>query len=114
MAFFLLLVIQDINKVDAVLEAWTAAGAPEATIIEGTGLNHRRAAHIPMPYLYGSVAASVSANITLYSIVPDEETAEACLRAAEAILGDLDQSNTGIFAAWPLALVKGLKKNGGG
>jgi hypothetical protein len=112
MAYMVFLVVQEIELVDAVLEAWIQAGAPGATILDSTGLNRRRGAHIPMPYLYGDHPDSASVNATLFSIVPDETVAKACLQAAETILGDLKRSNTGVFAAWPLALCAGLNKQG--
>ncbi len=31
-----------------------------------------------------------------------------CLHATEQILTDLDGPNTGVFAAWPLAFVRGV------
>jgi hypothetical protein len=34
--------------------------------------------------------------------------AEQCLALTESVIGDLSQPDTGIFAAWPLSLVKGL------
>jgi hypothetical protein len=114
MAYMLLMVIEDIEKVDAVLAAWEKAGAPSATLFESSGLYRRQRMHIPMPYLYGSGVQSGPANLTLFSVVPDEETAAACLRAAEEIVGDLDNSNTGVFAAWPVVMAKGLAKLKGG
>jgi hypothetical protein len=43
--------------------------------------------------------------------VADEQKARLCLQATEALVGDLSGPNTGVFAAWPLALVKGLPKS---
>jgi hypothetical protein len=48
--------------------------------------------------------------VTLLAIVADEDKARLCLQATEALVGDLTGPNTGVFAAWPLTLVKGLPK----
>jgi hypothetical protein len=53
-------------------------------------------------------------NYTLLAIVRGEATAQQCLAAAEGVVGDLDGPNTGVLAAWPLALIKGVPQPGGG
>ena len=52
--------------------------------------------------------AEVAGNCTLFAIVPDEQVARQCLAATERIVGELDDPNTGVFMAWPLAVVKGV------
>ena len=110
MAFMMVLVVEEIEKVDLVLEAWVKAGASGATILESSGMQRRRGVHIPMRYLYGDDSAERPANQTIFSLVEDESIAAVCLKAAEEVLGDLDQEEHGIFAAWPVGLVKGLVK----
>ena len=80
--------------------------------MESTGYFRRRQ---PQPigarYLFGASRLPEpggEGNFTLFAIVPDEATAQACLAITETITGDLDDPNTGVFAAWPLGLVKGL------
>ena len=110
MAFMMVLVVEEIEKVDLVLEAWVKAGASGATILESSGMQRRRGVHIPMRYLYGDDPGDRQANQTIFSLVENESIAAACLKAAEEVLGDLDQEEHGIFAAWPVGLVKGLVK----
>ena len=47
---------------------------------------------------------------TLLAIVESDEMVQICLEEAERIVGDLCKPNTGVFAAWPLSLVKGVCK----
>ena len=109
--YMVMLVLDDTDHLDAVLDAWYAAGVGGATIAETTGFHRRRArrGHIAARYaLGGMVSGGETCNYTLWAIVPDEETVQRCLAAAETVVGDLDGPNTGVLAAWPLAVVKGV------
>jgi hypothetical protein len=106
--FMVLLVLHDPDNLDAVLAAWSAIGLRGATVLESTGLYRRQAKHIPMPYAYGDCAEE--GNYTLFAIVEHEEMVKMCLEATERIIGNLDDPDTGVLAAWPLAQVKGVKR----
>ena len=108
--YFLLLVLDDSQKLDAILDAWASVGVRGATIIESTGIYRQRARRLPLPMRFGLPISSnlETGNTTLFAIVPDETTVERCLKATESITGNLDLPNTGVFAAWPIAVVKGL------
>ena len=47
-------------------------------------------------------------NLTLFTIVREKSLVEKAILATENIVGDLDDPNTGVLAAWPLSYVKGL------
>lgn len=106
--FMVLLVLHDPDNLDAVLAAWSAIGLRGATILESTGLYRRQRKHIPMPYAYGDYGEE--GNYTLFAIVEHEEMVQACLEATEGVVGNLDDPDTGVLAAWPLAQVKGIKR----
>ena len=105
MIFF---VLDDPDLLEKVLDAWAQAGVRGATIVESTGYHRKRQKFIPMRYIQQYSQDMVEGNCTLYAIVENEATVEACLKATEALVGDLDQPNTGVFASWPLDKVKGL------
>jgi len=108
--YMIMLVLDDPDQLDDLLQAWRSAGIGGATIIESTGIHRRQYQPIPMRYLYQTTGSQEQGHYTLLSIVKDESMVQACLHATEALIGDLDQPNTGIFAAWPLAVVKGLPR----
>ncbi len=112
-----MLVLDIADRLDTVLAAWDAAGACGATIAETTGA-YRRAAHrhVLAPYVVGGAGLidMERGNYTLWAIVPDAEMAQRCLAAAEGVVGDLDHPGTGVFAAWPLALIKGVPRQAAG
>jgi hypothetical protein len=47
-------------------------------------------------------------HITLFAIVPTRELAAMSMNSVERIIGSLDAPDTGVFAAWPLEMVKGV------
>jgi hypothetical protein len=105
----IMFVLDDPNSLDQVLEAWYELGVTGATIMESTGLHRRRQRQrVAMRYSFDSNPLEESGNYTLFAIVANESIAEDCLRAVEQVVGDLDTANTGVFASWPLSVVKGI------
>lgn len=111
----ILFVLDDTRKLDDVLDAWEAIGVTGVTIIESTGVNRRkRARQVGTPFMAGInrlMAGSQEMHMTLMTIVKGEATVRKCLEAAEQIVGDLDAPNSGVLAAWPLPIVKGVPQD---
>jgi hypothetical protein len=109
--YMVMFVLDARGQLDAVLEAWRAIGVGGVTIAETTGAFRRlvKLGAVPARYTLGGLAVSSGEDLnhTLWAIVLDEGVARQCLEAAEAVVGDLDGPDTGVFAAWPLPLVKG-------
>lgn len=105
-------VLDDPDQLDNVLDAWRELGVSGATIIESSGLFRRQQSRpLGARYAFGMAVAPRRVEVhhyTLFVIVPDEATVNACLAAAESIVGDLDGPDTGVLAAWPLGVVKGV------
>ena len=109
--FMVLFVLDDPDRLDEVLAAWEKAGITGVTIFESTGMRRLRQRYIPMRYVMPLVDREEH-HLTLMAIVPDEAHVETCLREAEGIVGDLSEAHTGILAAWPVPIVKGLRGEG--
>jgi hypothetical protein len=109
--YVVMFVLDDVNRLDAVLAAYRAVGVGSVTIAETTGA-YRRLAHsgrVPTRYTLGGLAVGgEKGNCTLWAIVADEQTAHRCLAATEDVVGDLDGPATGVFAAWPVTFTKGV------
>lgn len=110
--YMVMFVIDDPNRLDEVLNAWEKAGISGATIIESTGINRRRRARLVgtsvMAGINRLMSSDEESHYTLFAIVPDEAYVAKCLAAVESVVGDLDRGNTGVLAAWPLSVVKGV------
>lgn len=105
-------VLDDPDRLDDVLDAWRGVGVSGVTILETSGLYRRtRPRALGARYAFGLDPARGGievGNYTLLAIVPDEAAVRACLEAAESVVGNLDDSHTGVIAAWDLGLVKGV------
>lgn len=112
--YMILFVLDDAAKLDKVLDAWEKIEIRGVTIFESTGINRhkgRKKAHIPIPMRYVFQPAADSeenGNLTLMTIVDNEETITSCIEVTETIVGPLDQPDTGVLAAWPLTNVRGV------
>jgi hypothetical protein len=102
------LVLNNPDHLDSVLEAWVRAGILGATIMESTGIHHLRRKNVPMRYLFQTSRLVEEGHLTLLVIVESEQMVQDCLHATEQIVGNLDKPNTGVFATWPLTLVRGV------
>lgn len=107
MNYLALLILDDPSRLEEVLNAWTEGGIQGATILESTGLFRQQSIPIPWRYRYANQQTGEWDNVTLLALVPDAQTAQKCLTLAEGVVGDLDEPNTGVFAAWPVEMVKG-------
>ena len=115
--FFVLFVMHDSSKLDAVLSAWEQAGVKGITILPSTGMvrikNHRKALRedIPLiPRLEDFLRHTENTNRTLFTIVNTEAEADQVISATESVVGDLDLPHTGIIAVLPIYKVKGLDR----
>lgn len=114
--YMVMFVLDDPEQLDAVLDAWDSIGVSGVTILESSGINRRRSAiQVGTPFMAGMnrlMSGSHVNNFTLLTIVNDKEVAQSCAQAAQAIVGDLSQPNTGVLAAWPLEIVLGIPDPG--
>jgi nitrogen regulatory protein PII len=110
--YMVMFVLDDPNQLDEILDAWDAAGVSGVTIIESTGINRRRRARqVGTGFMSGMnriIGDTQESHYTLYVIVPDESQVQACIQAAEEVVGDFNKPNTGVLAAWPLFTVRGV------
>lgn len=79
--------------------------------MESIGSYRREARRVRGRYLFclrGLRKCTEQCQYILFAIVPDSRTVAVCLDAVEQIVGDLSEPDTGILAAWELALAKGV------
>ena len=105
-------VLDDIQHLDQVLDAWDALGVSGVTIIESTGINRRKSARLAgnafMAGINRLVHTQEEGHLTLITIVKGAEAVRDCIKAAEEIVGNLKLPHTGVMAAWKLSIVKGV------
>ncbi|NWG15434.1 MAG: hypothetical protein HXY41_02250 [Chloroflexi bacterium] len=101
MSKLVILITSRTEDVHAVGEAWQKAGAPGVTIIESYGLRRLQEKSKALEILPGMMSLqeimreSDITSVFVLSVVHDEQV-DALLAATEAVLGDLDQPDTGV------------------
>lgn len=109
--YMLVMVLDDVSRLDEVLRAWIDAGVKGVTIVESTGINRvlERIKAQPMFAGFSQIfgAGRVGHN-TLFAVVDSLEIAGAAVKATEAVLGDLSEPHTGIVFALPVAQSWGM------
>lgn len=109
--YMVMYVLDNPDLLDALLDAWEAAGLRGVTVVESTGLQRHRAQRIPMrfPFSQGPQHC-LEDHYTLFSIVESMEVVDRCIAATEKLVGDLRNPHTGVLASWKLDAVRGLPK----
>jgi nitrogen regulatory protein PII len=116
MAQLVALVLDKIELLRAVLDAWQRAGAGGVTLLHSTGPGRLRAAFrddLPlMPSIHDVLSAHELHHRTIFTVVEDEATAKRIVAATKEVVGDFTEPGTGILFVLPLAHVEGLHKKG--
>jgi hypothetical protein len=114
--YALLFVLDDPDRLDEVLTAWADIGVRGVTLMESTGWQRRRIQQSMLVGVRFDFASLVGGtrlenHMTLFVVVENRAIVQNALQAAESIVGDLDEANTGILVAWPIEIIKGLPDN---
>ena len=115
--YMVMFVLQDADRLDQVLDAWRAVGVTGVTIFESIGAYTRKQKQrlVGARYAFGIGKGATqfeAGSYTLLAIVPDEEIVRGCITAAESVVGDLNEPNNGVVAAWQLDITKGIPSMG--
>ncbi|MCC7352769.1 MAG: hypothetical protein IT330_03350 [Anaerolineae bacterium] len=116
MSHLIIFVLDDVSLLEDLLAAWEKAGTTGVTLLESTGM-HRvlmRASRddLPlMPSLRALLSSREEHHRTLFTVVENEETIEAVIRATEQVVGDLSGPGTGILFVLPVSRTVGLHKD---
>jgi nitrogen regulatory protein PII len=107
--YMILFVLNDREKLDAVLDAWESAGIRGATVLDSFGMHRRKKkGHVAFRYVFEQPGMRMEiGQFSLVAAVQKEADVQTCLFATETVTGDLSLPDSGMFAAWPLATVKG-------
>lgn len=118
--YFVLFVLHDTSKLDELLDAWDAAGVKGITILASTGMQRMRDQRnglredMPLiPRLEDFLRQDENTNRTLFTIVPDMNTADRVIQATESVVGGLNEPHSGIIAVLPVEKAVGLERRSG-
>ena len=116
MANLLVFVLDNLEQLPDILEAWNEAGVSGTTILESTGQARVRGAvrdDMPLiPSLGDVLAGRELHHRTLFTVIEDDATLERTITATEGIIGDFSRHHTGLLFVLPVGRVLGLEKRG--
>lgn len=117
MAYVVVIILDDFRQCPGLMDAWREAGAPGATILASIGLARATelvSEDLPlMPSLRDILSSREKHNRTIFTVVPDEETARRLTKIAEHFVGDFNKPHSGLLFAFPVSWVLGLNKQPG-
>lgn len=107
----LVMVVDNVRRLDEVLQAWVEAGVKGVTILESTGVNRMLRRSDAQPAYMGFSRVFGGGRVghnTLFAVIESVDVAHAAVAATERVLGDLRQPNTGIVFMLPVTETWGL------
>jgi hypothetical protein len=113
MPTMVILVLDNMDRLEDVLTAWWNAGAPGITIVESSGAAKHLARagardDLPIfPSLSSLLGHQEIHHRTLFSVLPDGFALEKLFDVTEAVLGPLSRPNNGMMFALPVLLARG-------
>lgn len=111
----LVMILEDMEKLTPLLDAWKKAGVPGVTILESLGMHRVRGwlARDDLPFiptLRSLFQAEGLEQRTLFTVIDDDAVLQRAVQAASQVIGDFAAPNTGLLFVVPVNWALGLKK----
>lgn len=116
--YLILYVLNDIEKLSDLLDAWESTGVGGVTILPSTGLGRIRTHFglrddLPvLPSLDALINQEEVLNRTLFTVVKEDLMVDKVLKKTEDVVGSLDEPEHGILIVIPLARAYGVRERG--
>ena len=105
----LIVVINDVDRVDEVLAGFLEIGITGATVIDSEGMGRVLSHDIPIfAGLQTLISRSRPQNQTLFSVIDEQEKVEQAIALLQDVCGRFDDPATGIAITVPVTRVVGL------
>jgi hypothetical protein len=114
--YFILFVLNNVEMLDVILEAWETSGASGITILPSIGyakIKDKRSLQEDFPLIPGLediLETGQNQNRTLFTIVSSEEIKNKIVASTQEITGDLNNPYTGVLAVLPVSQALGLER----
>jgi nitrogen regulatory protein PII len=113
--YLVIVTIDDLDLLEDVLSAWEAVGVTGATVFETSGMGRVATGGLRddmplLPRLSDFIQVRHESSRTIFSVVGDEDMVDAMVEAAQRIVGDFNQPNTGILYVLPVLRAYGLDR----
>lgn len=105
----LVVILNRVEKLEEVLEAFVEVGISGATVIDSVGMGHILSEEVPIFLgLRFMFTGAKPHNKTIFSVINDEKE-EPAINVLQKILGDLNQPGTGVAFTLPIGRAEGIK-----
>jgi hypothetical protein len=113
MLHLVVVVLNDVNQLEPLMDAWTREGARGVTVLHSTGASRLsdalRRDDVPLfPSLSDLLEHDDLHHRTLFTVVEGDALVDKLVAAAQAIVGDFDAADTGILFTVPVGRALGL------
>ena len=112
MAYLVLVILDDIDRMPQILKIWQAIGVPGVTILESTGGFRTTTwlSQVGLDFLDRLFETEELSRRTLIAAIEDESLMEQAVAEAERVMDGFDRPNSGILIALPIHLTRGMTK----
>ena len=105
----LICIVNNTATVNDIVGGFVRIGVTGATVIDSHGTAEIAAAQVPVFAGFRHlVQSNRQPNRTILSVIKDEATLERAMQVVDQVVGDFEESATGIMFAVPVTRVKGL------
>ena len=113
MFHLVVVVLNDVNQLEPLVDAWTSAGARGVTVLHSTGVGRLKDAlrrdDVPLfPSLSHLLEHDDLHHRTLFTVVEGDALVEKLIVEAQALVGNFDAADTGILFTVPVGRALGL------
>jgi CBS domain-containing protein len=112
MAYLVLVILDDIDRLPLILKVWQTIGIPGVTILESTG-GYRTTtwlSQVGLDFLDRLFETEELTRRTLMAAIDDESLMEQAVAEAERVMDGFDRPNSGILMVLPIHLTRGMTK----
>ena len=112
MAYLIVLILDDIDRLPDILDAWHAIGVPGTTILQSTGGHRTRSwlSQVGLGALDRIFDTEQIRRRTLLAAFDDETMKDKAIGEAERVMGGFDRPNSGLLLVLPVLQMLGLQK----
>ena len=112
MAHQVMIILDDLERLPALLEAWETIGVPGVTILQSVGAHRSRTwlSSVGLGALDRLFESDEVRRRTLLAVIEDDDLVAQAVAEAERVVGGFDRPDTGLLLVLPVTQVKGLRK----
>ena len=109
--YMLIVILHDLERLPAVLEAWKSIGVPGVTLTKSVG-GYQAESWLDRIGLGRIFEHEEAQQRVLISVIPNEDLLERAISEADEIVGGFDRPDSGILFAVPVSHALGIQKRG--